>query len=228
MVEENSIEFFKQERWLRGNTPWQLTQPHHCLVNNLHRLLDGRRAQDLNILVPLCGKSIDLIYLKDQGFNQIIGVEGVDIGIHEFSLETGVSLTEKTLPESEVRSFESEDGRLKILNTDFFSLDHPLINGSIDCVWDRGSLVAINPVNRQVYAETMRRLMKNEFRYLLSVLDYDPKERKSANHPVSHDDVKNIFGSFASIEKLHDGQEGRRMRYPYATRALYFLTKLLK
>lgn len=43
---------------------------------------------------------------------------------------------------------QTTDGRLKIFNCDLFAMD-PLICGTFDGIWDRGSLVAISPDDRK-------------------------------------------------------------------------------
>ena len=44
------------------------------------------------VFVPLCGKSIDMTYLLNQGFS-VIGVELSEIGIKQFFLENGLDFT---------------------------------------------------------------------------------------------------------------------------------------
>jgi len=49
---------------------------------------------------------------------------------------------------------QTTDGRLKIFNCNLFSVD-PLICGTFDGIWDRGSLVAISPDDRKRYANSL-------------------------------------------------------------------------
>jgi len=51
---------------------------------------------------------------------------------------------------------QTRDGRLKIFNCDLFAVD-PLICGTFDGIWDRGSLVAISPDDRKKYATVLVR-----------------------------------------------------------------------
>ena len=193
------------------------------LFQHINLLLNGRRTDDLNILVPLCGKSVDLIWLKNQGFKEVIGVEAVETAIHQFSSQSGIPLRQTFFRDTGVRSFESDDGFLQILHTDFFALDHPSINGSIDCVWDRASLVAILPEHRTIYAETMKRLLKKDFRYLLSVIEYDPSRREGPPHSITQDDVEDTFGPLVYTQRM-DGSKRMFGRHPGNTRPLYLLT----
>ncbi len=45
--------------------------------------------------------------------------------------------------------FQTLDGRLKIVCGDYFGLTSEILGGSVDCVWDRGSFVAIDVTQRE-------------------------------------------------------------------------------
>ena len=47
-----------------------------------------------------------------------------------------------------MKSYETKDGTLKIIGGDYFQLKPDLLGGKVDCVWDRGSLVAIDKEDR--------------------------------------------------------------------------------
>jgi thiopurine S-methyltransferase len=200
---QDPLGFWSGQCWSQGVTPWHLNAPHGHLTEHLDLLLNGRPASQLKILVPLCGKSIDLIWLKNQGFQEVIGVEGVRLAIEAFSSEYGVPLRETIYKDTGIPSFESEDGRLKILLTNFFKLDHATLNGSIDCVWDRGSVVAILPEDRPIYATTMKRLLKgSSFRYLMNTVDYDQSLMDGPPFSVPQNSIQDNFGSFCKVENL--------------------------
>ena len=45
-------------------------------------------------------------------------------------------------------SYGTKDGTLKIIGGNYFKLTPDLLGGKVDCVWDRGSLVAIDMEDR--------------------------------------------------------------------------------
>lgn len=49
------------ERWTTNDSPWHKAQPHKFLVNNF-REFTKLGENPLHILVPLCGKTIDLLW----------------------------------------------------------------------------------------------------------------------------------------------------------------------
>lgn len=72
-----------------GEDPgFHLPHVNPLLVKHLPRLLGERQGADRqpSILVPLCGKTHDMLYLCKQGFG-VVGVEGVARAIREFKAE---------------------------------------------------------------------------------------------------------------------------------------------
>ena len=203
---KKTLDVWQETFWAAGKIPWHRQVPNDFLVRHINQLLDGRTSAELTVFIPLCGKSVDLVWLRDKGFKQVIGVEGVRLAIEQFAEDSKITLKETTFGETNIKSHESDDSKLKILEHDFFSLDDPALNGSVDCVWDRASLIAIQPKHRQLYVDTMKRLLKGDktFRYLLSAYEYDNPNILGPPHSVSGKDVESLFSSFAQIEVLEE------------------------
>lgn len=71
------------------NPSFHIKGVNPMLEKHLPRLVDGVSAREgsaLSVLVPLCGKTWDLPYLCEQGFD-VVGVEGVPRAIDEFRSE---------------------------------------------------------------------------------------------------------------------------------------------
>lgn len=64
------------ERWRQGRTGWHEATGNRGL--RAHWRATGRR-----VLVPLCGKSPDLVWLADRG-NEVFGVELSPLAVHSF------------------------------------------------------------------------------------------------------------------------------------------------
>lgn len=67
-----TLEFWDQQFWAKNDAPWQLEDPNEALVKHLDKLVVN---QNDRILVPLCGKSVDMKWLYEKGYN-VVGVEG--------------------------------------------------------------------------------------------------------------------------------------------------------
>ena len=51
--------------------------------------------------------------------------------------------------DQDTKSYATKDGKLKIIGGDYFKLTPDLIGGKVDCVWDQGSIVAIDKGDRE-------------------------------------------------------------------------------
>ena len=138
-----------KDLWENNTFPWQKDEIHPNLIKNLQTLIEATGktdTKDIRFFVPLCGKTKDLLFLKSKGF-QVIGCEGVEKAVVDFFTENSLEFTKTDLAD-DTSSFASKDGKLNIVKGDYFNLTPELLGGKIDCVWDRGSLVAIDVAMR--------------------------------------------------------------------------------
>ncbi|ELT90016.1 hypothetical protein CAPTEDRAFT_225489 [Capitella teleta] len=131
-------------------------------------LTQGRKQQ--KIFVPLCGKSLDMKWLLDEG-HTIVGVEYVPKAVMEFFKEQNIQYTVHEVPAISGTLYKSSDGRLRLYCCDFFTFNSEIESG-FDAVWDRASFVAI-PADRQIeYADIILSLMSPHARYLMESYEY--------------------------------------------------------
>lgn len=101
--------------------------------------------------------------------------------------------------------------------------------GKFDRIWDRGALVAINPCDRQRYADIMLSLMRKGFQYLLCVLSYDPTKHSGPPFYVPDAEIKRLFGSVCNsqcLEKVDIFEERyKRWGIDCLVEKLYLLTE---
>ena len=69
-------------KWSSNTTRWQREEIHHTLLKHYDAVLKGRGK----ILVPLCGKTVDLHWITGKG-HETVGVEGILKAIVEFGAE---------------------------------------------------------------------------------------------------------------------------------------------
>ncbi|XP_056018021.1 probable thiopurine S-methyltransferase isoform X2 [Ostrea edulis] len=168
------------------------------LEKHIDKLINGR--QRIKIFVPLCGKSVDMKWLWDQG-HTIIGVESVRSAVEEFFKEQSIKYTVSDLPDIGGSVFTSEDERMKLYCCDLFKFNSKL-EGGMNAVWDRGSIVAINRDERQRYAELLTSLLSPDCRYLLDTLEYDETKYPGPPFYLSEQEIHNLFGDKLSITRL--------------------------
>jgi len=129
--------------------------------------------------------------------HSVVGVEGVEEPIVQFFTEQKLEYRKEMVGSSPC--YSTEDGRLKIIYSDLFSID-PEACGKFDGVWDRGSLVAIYHEDRERYAELIKKLLKNDFSYLVLTVGYDETKFTGPPRSVPEDEIRRLFGDYCNIE----------------------------
>lgn len=182
------------QRWQDHNIGWHHVEFNPHLLNHWHALHMPRGSL---VLAPLCGKSRDMVWLAEQGY-RIRGVElsplAVESFFHEHQLEPEVTT---------VAGFERwRAGPYELLCGDIFDL--PLLdNSDIDAVYDRASLVALNPLQRKHYAEMLSRLVPQKGRMLLVAMDYPQDEMAGPPYSVQATEVRSLFEPRFKVQLLH-------------------------
>ena len=84
---EPGLWIFWHERWQKKETGF-----HQPAVNDLLQLYWPRLGLEAGseVFVPLCGRSLDMVWLADQG-HRVIGAELSQIAIDEFFAERGLT-----------------------------------------------------------------------------------------------------------------------------------------
>ncbi len=151
---------------------------------------------EARVLVPLCGKSVDLRWLRRRG-HRVLGIELSERAVQAFFAEQGLR--------PEVRrqgGFKrwSADG-IEILQGDIFDLE-PEHLGEIDALYDRAALIALTAPQRQRYVELLQRCLGPGARGTLITLEYQPAESAGPPFSVSEGEVRLLFGRSFSPRTL--------------------------
>lgn len=185
---------FWHERWARGEIGFHQQSYNESMQAFIHRLdlpVNGK------LLVPLCGKSRDMLWLSAAGF-RVIGIELSRRAIEDFFREN--DLPAKVETRDSVTWFRYEN--LEIACMDFFDaadVNIPLPDG----VYDRASLIALPPSMRARYAEVLLRLLPPGCGILLITLEYPQDEMNGPPFSVSRDEIDRLYGRRCSIEEIH-------------------------
>ncbi|HYW03067.1 MAG TPA: thiopurine S-methyltransferase [Gammaproteobacteria bacterium] len=186
---------FWRERWLRNQIGF-----HQDRVNpHLQRYVDRLElARDDTLFVPLCGKSLDMVWLAQQGYD-VLGVEVSQVAVEAFFREQGLE------PEREDRGayVRWRAGAITVLQGDFFHLQAVDL-GPIQAVYDRASLIALPPRLREDYAHRMGQLFPSGMRTLLITLEYPQEEMDGPPFSVSDAEVAALFRRRHHCTLLHE------------------------
>lgn len=185
---------FWHERWEKGEIGFHQHDFNYHMRSFIDRLQVPAGA---HILVPLCGKSLDMLWLAHRGF-QVTGIEISELAASAFFLENGLDHEVAKQPESVTWRGEG----VTILCTDFFTVQKADL-GRVDAVYDRASLIALPPDMRQEYARHLAGLLDNGVCSLLVTLDYPQDEMRGPPFSVPPEEVRSLFGEHYGIQHLH-------------------------
>lgn len=163
-----------------GHVPHGAEVDRH-LQRNLHSLTQGR--DNLSILVTLCGKSPDLAWLCEKGY-QVVGCELSAKAVEQLfeNRVLGGKIAHEVKHEGGIKTFTATDGKnLKVYVGDFFGPLSPDLTGTFDCIWDCHGIISVPADLRVQYAEKVSKFLKPGGRMLFSTVDCDadPKENKT-------------------------------------------------
>lgn len=181
-------------RWREGRTGFHQSETNPFLVR--HR--DALPGPPARILVPLCGKSQDMVWLRAQGY-RVLGVELSELAVEAFFEEQGLTAVKDR--HGPFARYQSEG--IEILQGDFFALSAQLA-GQIDGVFDRASVVALPPELREPMAKTLAEVLPTGAPMLLVSFDYPQHEMNPPPHAVPDTELQRVFGRDFDLALLSD------------------------
>ncbi len=177
------------ERWQIGRIGWHEAQGNRNLQQHW-------RAKGKRVLVPLCGKTPDLLWLEAQG-NEVVGVELSDIAVQAFfdENELGYERREGTLD-----AYRATDRRVTIFCGDYFEFAET----GFDAHYDRGALVALSPELRQKYARHTSALLAADAEQLVIAVQYDQQVCDGPPFSISADEMRGYWAHLEVVAKVDD------------------------
>jgi thiopurine S-methyltransferase len=195
------------ERWEVGNIGWHEPSGNRNLQK--HWRWSGKR-----VLVPMCGKTPDLLWLAEQG-NEVVGVELSELAVNAFFVEGGLEYERLDGP---LPHYRAVDRPVSLYCGDFFEFREQ----SFDAHYDRGALVALPADLRLWYARHTSSLLSEDAVQLVITVEYDQdvcdgppysieSDEATAHWPrlrrhASVDDTKNAPPKFlkAGLERMDE------------------------
>lgn len=174
---------FWHQRWQQNQIGFHQGEINPYLRRYWHKLGVSAPAR---VLVPLCGKSLDLLWLLEQGY-QVEGVELSELAVRAFFDEQGV--TPQVTSRGGFQVWES--GNLRLWCGDFFQLTASLV-GRIDAVYDRAALIALPAPMRREYVQHIQNLA-GAVPHLLITLDYPQQQMDGPPFCVEQTEVQALF-----------------------------------
>jgi thiopurine S-methyltransferase len=175
---------FWLERWQQGQIGFHRPTVNPNLVDHVAALPSSRGAR---VLVPLCGKTIDMVWLAQRGLC-VVGVELSPLAVEAFFAEQQWVPT--VTREAGFVRHSAHD--VEIWLGDFFMLDTELI-GALDGFYDRAAMVALPPDLRAAYAKHLATLMSPDARGLVISFEYPEGQMEGPPFSVSEGEVHALY-----------------------------------
>ena len=178
------------------------------------------------VFFPLCGKSLDMIYLLNKGFS-VIGVELSEIGIKQFFHENELDFTITQVGEFDLYSAKN----IEIYCGDFFSLSSKNLS-DVKAVFDRKSLIALDQNLRQKYVKHLNDIISLGVRVLLITLHYPQHQMSGPPFSVDKFEVESLFSmafKYQELKSFQDIENGSKLVHAgvdYIENAAYCLQKV--
>jgi thiopurine S-methyltransferase len=197
-------------RWQQGRIGWHESDGNIYLHRHWPKIAAGS-----TVLVPLCGKSTDLIWLASQGLD-VTGVELSEVAVKTFFAENKLEYTQSQIGKLVCYSAVSQP--IRIYCGDYFHYE----GKPADALYDRGSLSAMPRAERRQYVQHTKSLLSPAAPRMIIALEFDqgavvgppfstmPEELGQYWPDLqcidSHDDLENCPPKFraAGLSQMHE------------------------
>ena len=183
---------FWHQKWQNSEQGFHLPQVHPLLQRYLGNL--SLKAGQ-TVFLPLCGKTLDIGYLLEQGF-RVIGAELSDKAVTDLfnSLNRQPDMT----PWQGGNRYRHGD--LTVFQGDIFLLQPDDLD-AVDAIYDRAALIALPNAMRKRYARHLVTLTE-KVPQLLITLEYDQQQMDGPPFSVGEQQVKTLYDSNYKIAPL--------------------------
>lgn len=184
------------DRWEKGRTGWHEVEGSAAL-KNYWPLTGSSSSPRGRVLVPLCGKSADLLWLTQQG-HEVVGVELAELPIRQFFADNNISYNVQ--PGADLDRYTAASLPLTLYCGDYMLFD----DQPFDALFDRGALVALPPALRLAYVTHTKQLLRPEALKMIITLEYDQAIVQGPPFAVHADEIAAGWGALERIAAADD------------------------
>ena len=193
---------FWQQRWQEGRIGFHQSDVNSELIKHFSTLALPISSR---VLVPLCGKSVDMVWLAHAGYD-VVGIELVESAVQAFFIEQNITptITEFTSAAdgSTLKRYQGQlpGQTITLWVADIFALS-PTAIGDIDAVYDRAALIALPADMRPDYSKQIYKLSNNAPQLLIT-LNYDQSKKDGPPFSISQEQLKQYYDANYKIIEL--------------------------
>ena len=197
------------KKWQDGETRFHQSSIHPSLKSYSHLIPKGK------VFVPLCGKSLDMHYLLERGY-EVTGVELSSIACRDFFQENKIPYVIKS--RGDFTLYQGE--KINLWCGDYFKLPDEAWK-NISGVYDRAALVALPEELRLPYTKEMSSRLSPGTPVLLISFEYQEGQIIGPPFSVTHNEINKLFSS-SDIKLLAEVSE--TVREVVVTEITYLIT----
>lgn len=177
------------------------------------------------VFVPLCGKSLDMCFLAEQG-HQVIGCELNELAVQQFFSDNQLEMTKTVVGEHQ--HYQTE--QISLYQGDIFTLPNELTQ-DVTAFYDRAALIAWPESMRTQYAKQLASLLPSGSLGLLVTLDYPQEALNGPPFAVSPTWVETYLTEDFEIQGLDcqdvlaDNPRFIKKAVPWLNEAAYLLKR---
>ncbi|WP_252177894.1 thiopurine S-methyltransferase [Endozoicomonas sp. 4G] len=179
-------------RWQEGRIGFHRSEFNPSLLKFWPQL---NLSEARSVLVPLCGKSLDMIWFRQQGL-EVIGTELVKMAVESFYQEQALQPEVKEVQTH--RHWQADD--IHILEGDFFALPENAVESTV--FYDRAALIALPAELRQQYVNQLMRTAPHLQEGLLITVEYDQNLMSGPPFSVQEHEVRALYSPWFEVIKL--------------------------
>ena len=184
---------FWHQRWAAGKLGFH-QQKVNSRLKQFWNALAPAPVRGAKALVPLCGKSLDMLWLAQSGY-RVIGIEISDIACRDFYVEN--QLPYERINRAPFVKYIGDD--IELWCGDWFDLQ-PDDLSDVRLVYDRAALIALPEPMRTDYAAHLAALLQPGSQVFLISMDYDENKMKGPPFSVPEHTVRDLFENNFSVK----------------------------
>ena len=185
---------FWHQAWSKADQPgWQQKNVNPYLVKHW---ADSGALSGEAVFVPLCGRTLDMQWLRDYG-HHVIGIDLSVTALQDFCKQQSID------------AVCERDGELTVFRApgwtlyagDFFKLQAAQIS-RVSRVYDRAALIALPPDMRKAYASHLQEILPGGSEIFTITIAYDQKMMKGPPFSVSDNEVLDHYDGAYEVQTL--------------------------
>lgn len=176
---------FWLDRWKKREIGFHKTvvNPSLLAVQKQLQLKSGQ-----NVLVPLCGKSLDMVWFSQQGL-YVTGVELASAACEEFFSENHLKIQKEEQGGYSVFSSDC----IRLWCGDFFCFPE---TQKFDLIYDRAATIALPESLRPNYFKKIQSFLEMGARLFLITIEYDQSRLDGPPFSVSEPEIRKAYSRF--------------------------------